>query len=308
MGADIQTRVHRLRWISILIASLAIPLAYLASLELLASRAIALSVCALIVSMPGLMIDIARIGNESLAIALASWMILLLLRKNAPALGLALGLALLTKAYFLAFVPILILRRRFYSLALATIMSGWWYWRSLWMTGTLTGETMDAVSTKLGFAARLSAIGKVHWLAAVDTALWTHIWTGAWSFLTVRSWMYRVFELVFAIVAIALLVAVFRRPYGRCKPKLALLCSLEVAFAVALAYHTLSIFLVANISFAPGWYSYVLVVAEALLLTTGLLILFGRRRILPAMGSLIALFAALGVYSAIFVLARFYRR
>jgi hypothetical protein len=52
----------------------------------------------------------------------------------------------------------------------------------------------------------------------------------------------------------------------------------------------------------------VLIVAEALLLASGLLILVGRRRILPAMGSLIALFLALDVYTAIFVLARFYRR
>ena len=80
LHADISTRVHRLRILSVLIASLAIPFAWLAALELFHSRRIALSVCALIAAMPGLMIDIARIGNESLAIAIASWLILLLLR------------------------------------------------------------------------------------------------------------------------------------------------------------------------------------------------------------------------------------
>jgi hypothetical protein len=308
LGVDIQTRVHRLRWFSVLIASLAIPCAYLAALELFYSRALALMVCALIASMPALMIDIARVGNESLAIALASWIVLLLLRKNTPALGFAFGLALLTKAYFLALAPVLIFRRRFSSLAIAIGIGGWWYWRSYRMTGTLTGEIMDVVSSKLGFAARLSAIGKVRWLAVLDAALWTHIWTGAWSFLTVRSWMYRVFELIFAIVAIMLVGALVRRPYGQCKRKLVLLSTLEAAFAAAIAYHALSIFLGKNLSFAPGWYFYVLIVAEALLLASGLLILVGRRRILPAMGSLIALFLALDVYTAIFVLARFYRR
>jgi len=200
MSAPISIRVHRLRLFSILIASLVIPLAYLAAFELFFSRAIALSVCALIAAMPELMIDIARIGNESLAIAIASWIILLLLRKNAPALGLALGLGLLTKAYFLAFLPILILRRRFSSLAVAIGIGGWWYWRTFRLTGTLTGEIMDVASKNLSSTATLAAYGKVHWLSVIDTALWTHIWNGAWSFYTVKSWMYRVFEAVFAIV------------------------------------------------------------------------------------------------------------
>jgi hypothetical protein len=42
-------------------------------------------------------------------------------------------------------------------------------------------------------------------------------------------------------------------------------------------------------------------------LATGILILAGRKRVLLAMGFLIGLFAALDVYSAIFVLARHYK-
>ncbi len=306
IGADISTRVHRLRLLSVLIASLAIPFAWLAALELFASRRLALSVCLLITAMPGLMIDIARIGNESLAIALGSWMILLLLRKESPSLGIALGLGLLTKAYFLAFIPILILRRRIYSLAVAIAIGGWWYWRNFRLTGTWTGEIMDVAATKLGWAAKLAAIGKLNWLRVLDSALWTHIWIGAWSFLTLRSWMYRVFELVFAVVAIMVVYGLAKRPFGRFKGKLALLSSLEVLFALGIAYQALSIFLAKNIFFAPGWYFYALVVAEALLLATGMLILVGRRRVLWAMGFLITLFAVLDVYSVIFVLARLY--
>ena len=99
-----------------------------------------------------------------------------------------------------------------------------------------------------------------------------------------------------------------RRPIGRFKRKLALLCSLEVLFALGIAYQALSIFLAKNIAFAPGWYFYALVVAEALLLSTGMLILVGRRRVLLAMGFLIALFAAAGrLFGAFFILARHYR-
>ena len=315
---DIATRVHRLRLVSVLIASLTIPFAWLAALELFSSRALAVSVCALITAMPGLMIDIARIGNESLAIALGSWLVLLLLRdrslrsrlgtQGAILLGVALGLGLLTKAYFLAFIPVLIFRRRIYSLAVALSIGGWWYWRNFRLTGTWTGEIMDVAATRAGWTAKLAAIGKIQWLRVLDVALWTHIWTGAWSFLTVRSWMYRIFELVFAVVAIMVVLALLRRPIGRFKVKLAMLISLEGLFALAISYQALGIFLAKNMSLGAGWYFYALVVDEALLLASGMLILVGRRRVIFAMGFLIALFAALDVYSAILVLARHYQR
>jgi hypothetical protein len=221
-------------------------------------------------------------------------------------LGLALGLGLLTKAYFLAFLPILILRRRFSSLALSIAIGGWWYWRTFRLTGTITGEGLDVASKNLSWTVKLAAYGKVHWLSVIDTALWTHIWNGAWSFYTVKSWMYRVFEAVFAIVLIMVIYALLKRPLGRFKSKLALLLSLEALFIAGISYQTVSIFLVKGISFAPGWYFYALIVAEALIISSGMLILAGRRRVLPTMGILIGLFAALDVYSAL-VLAKHYR-
>ncbi len=119
---------------------------------------------------------------------------------------------------------------------------------------------MDVSAAKLGFAAKIAAIGRVHWLAVIDTALWTHIWTGAWSFLTLRSWMYRVFEGIFALLAIMVVSALLKRPWGRFKVKLGLLCAIEALFAAGISYQTVSIFLVKNISFAPGWYFYALIV------------------------------------------------
>jgi hypothetical protein len=305
----ISTRVYLLRLFSVLIASLVIPLAYLAAIELFHSRAMAISVCALIAVMPELMIDIARIGNESLAIAIASWLtwLLLVAPGHALRLGIALGLGLLTKAYFLAFIPILIFRRRFDSLVLALGIGGWWYWRNFHLTGTLTGEIMEVASRHLSWYEKLAAFPKVRWLRAIDTALWTHIWNGAWSFYTVKSWMYRVFEVIFAVVLIMLIYALLRRPFGRFKGKLALLLSIEALFIAGVSYQTVSMFLAHGTPFAPGWYFYALIVAEALLLASGMLILAGRRRVFLAMGILIGLFAALDVYSAFFILVPHYK-
>jgi hypothetical protein len=307
ISTPIATRIYCLRMLSILIASLAIPFAYLAAIALFHNRAIALSVCALIAVMPELMIDVSRIGNESLAIAIASWLTLLLLRKTAPSLGIALGLGLLTKAYFLAFIPVLIIRRRLYSLAAALAIGGWWYWRNFRLTGTLTGEIMDIATRNLGWHAKLVSFGKVHWLSAIDTALWTHIWSGAWSFYTVKSWMYRVFEAIFAIVLIMVVYNLLKPPMGRFKGKLALLLSIEALFIAGVSYQTAAIFASTGLSFAPGWYFYALIVAEVLILASGMLILAGRKRVLLAMGILIGLFAALDVYSAFFVLAKHYK-
>ena len=47
-----------------------------------------------------------------------------------------------------------------------------------------------------GMAIEMAAIGQVQWLRVLDSAAMTHIWIGGWSFLLVRSWMYRVFELL----------------------------------------------------------------------------------------------------------------
>ncbi|HLN02759.1 MAG TPA: hypothetical protein VK335_25950 [Bryobacteraceae bacterium] len=38
-----------------------------------------------------------------------------------------------------------------------------------------------------------SQAGAIHWPAAVDSILLSHLWFGGWSSLTIRSWMYHVF-------------------------------------------------------------------------------------------------------------------
>jgi len=117
--------------------------------------------------MPEFMIDVCRIGNECLAVVLVSGLILSALwlaRRNAgwrswALFGALLGAGLLTKAYVLAFIPLLIVvalirvmracgvRRTIagliLGLTLATAMAGWWYVITWQATGTLSGEQID---------------------------------------------------------------------------------------------------------------------------------------------------------------------
>src|SRR5205807_3723048 len=125
------------------------------------------ALCAMIAAMPELAIDIARIGNESLAIPLATLLVLLMLRSlrdaRSVALGVTMGFALLAKAYFLAFFPALMvlaaiqifraprLWRRIcgglgVTVAIAIAIAGWWYWRAFRLTGSWTAEQLDAAT------------------------------------------------------------------------------------------------------------------------------------------------------------------
>ena len=106
-------------------------------------------------SMPGLLIAISRVANDSLAIALFAVLTYALVRpepwdsRGALLIGTILGAGLLTKAYFVAALPAVLwsgaaaflrlpVRKRMggfarvaASLVLALALSGWWYVRTL---------------------------------------------------------------------------------------------------------------------------------------------------------------------------------
>ena len=102
-----------LRWVSCAIGSLAIPLAFLVGRSVFRSDSVALGCAAVVAAMPEFAFDIARIGNECLGVmlfTLLTWLALEAVLKGlsyrrAAAMGIVLGLGLLTKAYFLAAVP-----------------------------------------------------------------------------------------------------------------------------------------------------------------------------------------------------------
>jgi 4-amino-4-deoxy-L-arabinose transferase-like glycosyltransferase len=332
-------RVLVLRLLSIAVASLVVFLGHAIAQKVLPGTRLPLLVALLIASIPGLFIDMCRIGNDCLAIVLGAALVLLVFRVLETAtdirawtlLGLCFAGALLTKAYFLALLPVIPLaavlavsahrltRRRTalncaWCLLLIAAAAGWWYGLNILRTGTVSGEQIDAASANVGIARKLWAATQVDWVSALDTAAFTHIWVGGWSFLVVRSWMYHFIEGMAAISGIGLVLLVakhWRRvtASGRLSIQdarlLVLMCSFLLMCA-ALGYYVVAVFLTNGKSMALGWYLYAVIAVEVVLLSVGFVALF-RRRVAVYVLSFLGLSAAcLDVYTVHFLLAPYY--
>src|ERR1039458_7930464 len=107
--AHLSTQVLLLRWFNMAILSLVIPLIFLIARRVFRHDATALACAAIIGAMPGYLIGIARVSNESVAVVLFTALLWLaveeLTRRRLIAMGVVLGLGFLVKAYFLAAVP-----------------------------------------------------------------------------------------------------------------------------------------------------------------------------------------------------------
>lgn len=339
---SLPAQVFALRFVSLLISAVGILLCCELASQVPASRRAAIPILLVLASWPGLLVDMCRIGNDGLALTLGSAFILCLFRilrghsgwRNWMLAGAALGAALLTKSYILALVPLLPLvtlvealrcrprlapaARRLLvglllALALAGLMAGWWYvgaWRA---TGTFSGEQIDADAARFGLSVKLAALWSVNWLKVLDSAAATHIWTSGWSFLTVRSWMYRVFECL-AIAAGAGLIAVaarlvrkvYRRDLGVGDACFSLAACAYLLFCFGLAYFALVVYLTQGISTALGWYLYGIAGAEAVLLASGFSGLLGTRRAAGCVAGIAVLACALDLYTVHFVSAPYY--
>ena len=336
---SLPAQVLTLRVISLMIAGIALLLAYVIARQVALTRHLAIWVTIMLVSFSGVLIDVCRVGNDSLAITLSSAVILCslrILRRHSGivdwvVLGIVLATALLTKAYTLAFVPLLfvliaiqLLVRKssvrgnvfgaFTAFLITASVAGWWYWRSWAATRTLSGEQLDAAAQRFGFAGKLHAIANVQWLRVLDSAAVSHIWTGGWSFLIVRSWMYRVFELLAFAAAIGLIMLavrmavkmVQRRTVGDTATRLAVVASALVFACFGLAYYALVVFLVKGSSLALGWYLYSVIAAEIILLASGFAGLFGLRRAGLCLAVMTVIALAFDLYTTNFVLAPYY--
>ncbi len=169
------SRVYLLRILSLVLASLAIPLMYWIARQVLGSEAQAMGATAIVVLLPELMINVARVGNECLALLCYTTMLAAavkvlqrpLLWRGWLLLGAALGCGLLTKAYFLTAVPavvavaVIVLSSRNPSdaqrpaiatvavrfsaaLAMSVLIAGRWYAHVHSMTGSWSGLAEDA--------------------------------------------------------------------------------------------------------------------------------------------------------------------
>lgn len=278
-------QVILLRWISVAIASLAIPLTFAIARRAIQHERAAFGCAAVVALMPGLAIDVARVSNESVSILLFSllaWMGLKILAgerdtRNTVLLGLFLGLGLLTKAYFLTAVPAVLLllvyaygrkyRPALIPIALAFAIAGWWYVRNLVTTGTLSGLAEPIILRTLGTPAMIRTIPAIPWLRGVDVILQSHLYFCGWSSLAVRSWTYHLFYAIVIVAALGVLMKIKR-------PAILWLLALYGTFWIGQLYNVWLQFLTKGLAGSMGWYIYALVATEVVLCVAA----FGRLR------------------------------
>jgi 4-amino-4-deoxy-L-arabinose transferase-like glycosyltransferase len=281
----LRSRVLLIRLLSLLLASSVIPLAFLAAKTRLGDAEATLC-AALLAAAPGLAIDTARVANDSLAIALSSLILLVLLRKG-PAwlLGVVLGAALLTKAYLLSLIPAIVwLRRRkaLVPVGIALVIGAWWYARNL-----AIGYSMSGWLDRAAPAAIAGAIGQVNWVSAANVVAKSFLWFGGWSFLTLKSWAYLVLELAGALGFAGALRT----------PGLAPAWSMVACHLAAITYGILVYFAAHQVGNLPGWYLWPMAAPLALLMAAGL------KRWTAA---LVALLAVADIYGAAALMLPYY--
>ncbi|HKW96591.1 MAG TPA: glycosyltransferase family 39 protein [Bryobacteraceae bacterium] len=315
INASLGDRVLLVRLLSVLIASLAIPLVFLIGATIFNDDRVAAGCAAIAAAMPEFAIDVARVGNDCVAVVLFTLLTWTLVEvmfsglnySRAVWTGVVLGLGLLAKAYFLAALPPVALlviyefrrakgqRRRAAAGALVMIcttgaIAWWWYVRNFLTTGTWTGLSEAVKLREMGLGPMFGEAGAVDWRGAMDAILFSHIWFGGWSGLTVRSWMYHAFYAVILVAAIGLIRALRQ-------PAIWALLAIYVSFWVAELYNVLLEFLSKGVAASMGWYLYAVVGAEVTLAVAGLRgVLPGKaKRWAAAVG--IFLFAVLDLYT-----------
>lgn len=155
---------------------------------------------------------VAHVANDWLAIPLGAWVLAAMLKysarqtlSTASAAALFLAAALLTKAYFLAFVPLLlslcVIRRQWRHLlpvaAILVCLAGPWYIRNVVRFGTLAGtqEARSGVSASQ-VVANLPALD---WPTAVFQSIHSAVWTGNNTFSTFSANTINIFLIVGAL-------------------------------------------------------------------------------------------------------------
>src|ERR1700730_16168492 len=232
---ELASRIWWLRALSVVTASFLVPLGFLLARKVLGNEMTALVIVMLATAMPELMVNISRVGNESLAIVLYTLLVYVTLKViegpkhfvYVPVVGLLLGLGLLTKAYFLTALPslLVILARCFWrwpshrkalalrsgvAMTIAAAVAGYWYWRAHRVLGSWSGLYSEAALSSSSRSELLKKIWHVNWLSAVISVALSHIWYGAWSFLRVSNSVYLVFGAVMVLAALGTFILLVR--------------------------------------------------------------------------------------------------
>lgn len=202
-GLHLPLRILALRLIVVLFAAVFLCLALWELCRVLdTSPAFAFGALCCVFLTQMLWASMAHVGNDALAIPLFVYFVALLGRfERAPdgrtllLLSIVLTAGLLTKAYFLAFVPVFFLLllskwvrkqipegRLVIAAAIVLFFAGPWYARNSYLYGSVSGtqESMHGI----GIVQAISAFPKINWISnALNVARWS-LWTGDWSFLS----------------------------------------------------------------------------------------------------------------------------
>ena len=315
LGAGLAGQVLLLRFLSALLASLVVPLVFLVGRQVWGDSRIALGCAAIVALMPGLALDVARVGNDCLAVALftaLTWLAVKTVQegltlKLAAATGVVLGLGLLTKAYFLTAIPAVfavlvyawwrarggrwaVAARAVLLASISLLLAGWWYLRNLRSTGTLSGLSESVMLRGAGPGEMLRQATGIDWAKAIDAIVFSHLYFGGWSSLTVRSWMYHVFYAAILAAAVGLALSLRR-------PAVLALLAIYLSFWLGQLYNVTLLYMSKGLAVSMGWYMYAVVGAEVTLCVAGLRSLLPSRAAGWVAAAGAALFALLDLYA-----------
>jgi hypothetical protein len=213
--------------------------------------------------------------------------------RRAAALGILLGIGLLTKAYFLTAIPAValfalwsgfragderktILADTCLILACAGLVGGWWYLRNYHLYGTFSGLQETILFPEVGILGRIQATFDVPWILVLKNLFVTLCWVSGWSFLRLPKGMYLVFVCLFAVTIVGLVRMTYlsRRPKADFSPgggAVSAALFLMAFFALGIAYHEVNAYATVRSLGGPGgWYFYAMVVPMSLIVSLGI--------------------------------------
>ncbi|MDR3747854.1 MAG: glycosyltransferase family 39 protein [Acidobacteriota bacterium] len=268
-GEPLLTQLFTLRMLNVLLASAGVPLVYVLARQVF-GPARALATTALLVLLPDLMINVARVSNECLTMICYTAVLIAAVKAVAEPLrwrwwlllGAAMGCGLLTKAYFLTAMPALMVLAIYCLLkqeavpdrprlavaarigaafALVLTIAGVLYLRVHALTGSWSEYGDDAALRGMSLGQKLMAVPHVNWKSVAVSVLLSHIWFGGLSFLRLPLAFYIAgFALIVVAIAGALSRLVSRRKQEPAELRgIIVLGAFYVCFWAGLGYHVL---------------------------------------------------------------------
>jgi hypothetical protein len=302
-----------MRLFSVLLASSLVPAAFFLARSALKDFNAAASAVALLVVYPGLYPSVTRVSNDALVLPLAGWTLFSLIRylekstlQRLIVLQALLIAGLWTKAFFIPITTGVLLcliytgRLRAAALVLAFSMLGTpWYISNFIQSHAVTGLP-EEISGTTSSVTVVQALSRLNWVNLFRVLRSSHIWTGNWSFLSVRVWMYQVLFATYAIGILGLFRGRLRNPWA-----MAALGICYAAFIAGLIYYSVIVFRSEGLSVTEGWYLAPMIPAEIVLFVAGIQSLLGRHHRWALAFSQTALMLFL-VYTAAFIEVPYY--